>query len=226
MDILRTVRDLVTGSKAKKLSGIIFNKGEKALQVKMVFVGDNNAGKSSLIWALYRKTPWIGTEAPPVRYDYNEAEVNTPRGPAYIALWDTAAHEDYDRLRPLVYPDTGIIALVFGIDSPDSLANLEGKWKTEIDHFCPGVPKVVIGCKSDLRIGDGARVNTQAAIEAATRLGARHYIECSAQKYIGIDELLDCVGIMAWELYDRSKAKKPVPVDHEFSTILPNEHAP
>lgn len=43
-----------------------------------------------------------------------------------LALWDTAGQEDYDRLRPLSYPDTDVILMCFSIDSPDSLGELVG----------------------------------------------------------------------------------------------------
>ncbi len=46
-----------------------------------------------------------------------------------LALWDTAGQEDYDRLRPLSYPDTDVILMCFSIDSPDSLGeNLFLAW--------------------------------------------------------------------------------------------------
>lgn len=41
-----------------------------------------------------------------------------------LALWDTAGQEDYDRLRPLSYPDTDVILMCFSVDSPDSLGNV------------------------------------------------------------------------------------------------------
>uniref|UniRef100_A0A915AJ89 Uncharacterized protein n=1 Tax=Parascaris univalens TaxID=6257 RepID=A0A915AJ89_PARUN len=47
------------------------------------------------------------------------------------ALWDTAGQEDYDRLRPLSYPDTDVILMCFSIDSPDSLENIPEKWTPE-----------------------------------------------------------------------------------------------
>lgn len=41
-----------------------------------------------------------------------------------LALWDTAGQEDYDRLRPLSYPDTDVILMCFSVDSPDSLGTI------------------------------------------------------------------------------------------------------
>lgn len=40
-----------------------------------------------------------------------------------LALWDTAGQEEYDRLRPLSYPESDVILIVFSVDFPTSLAN-------------------------------------------------------------------------------------------------------
>ena len=50
-----------------------------------------------------------------------------------LALWDTAGQEEYDRLRPLSYPESHVILIVFSIDFPVSLANVE-------DKVCPIPP--------------------------------------------------------------------------------------
>lgn len=68
-----------------------------------------------------------------------------------LALWDTAGQEDYDRLRPLSYPDTDVILMCFSVDSPDSLENIPEKWTPEVKHFCPNVPIILVGNKKDLR---------------------------------------------------------------------------
>lgn len=44
-----------------------------------------------------------------------------------FALWDTAGQEEYDRLRPLSYPESDVILIVFSIDFPVSLANVQDK---------------------------------------------------------------------------------------------------
>ena len=44
-----------------------------------------------------------------------------------LALWDTAGQEDYDRLRPLSYPDADVLLICFAVDSPDTLENVPEK---------------------------------------------------------------------------------------------------
>ncbi len=69
-----------------------------------------------------------------------------------LALWDTAGQEDYDRLRPLSYPDSHVILICFAIDSPDSLDNVQEKVRlphvpssvvpADILHLFSGTPRL------------------------------------------------------------------------------------
>jgi small GTP-binding protein len=56
---------------------------------------------------------------------------NVPHAPSgkltELALWDTAGQEEYDRLRPLSYPDTDLLFVCFAIDCPNSLENVMDK---------------------------------------------------------------------------------------------------
>ena len=79
-------------------------------------------------------------------------------------MWDTAGQEDYDRLRPLSYPDTDVILMCFSIDSPDSLENIPEKWTPEVKHFCPNVPIILVGNKK-VRKKLRAKVDLFAAFE-------------------------------------------------------------
>ena len=57
-----------------------------------------------------------------------------------LALWDTAGQSDYDRLRPLSYPDTDVFVMCFSIDNPDSLGNEQKKTTLE----CPSIIEQVL----------------------------------------------------------------------------------
>ena len=68
-----------------------------------------------------------------------------------LALWDTAGQEDYDRLRPLSYPDSHVILICFAIDTPDSLENVTVKWNEEVRSICgQSVAVVLVGCAGAL----------------------------------------------------------------------------
>ncbi len=44
-----------------------------------------------------------------------------------VALWDTAGQEEYDRLRPLSYPETDIVLICYAVDCPTSLDSVKEK---------------------------------------------------------------------------------------------------
>lgn len=102
----------------------------------------------------------------PTVFENYVADVEVDGKHVELALWDTAGQEDYDRLRPLSYPDSHVILICFAIDSPDSLDNVQEKvfppifppttanitqWISEVLHFCQGLPIILVGCKRDLR---------------------------------------------------------------------------
>ena len=60
--------------------------------------------------------------------------------------------EDYDRLRPLSYPQTDVFLLAFSVDNPASLANITSKWYPEVKHHCPHTPCLLVGCKSGKKL--------------------------------------------------------------------------
>jgi len=71
----------------------------------------------------------------PTVFENYVADVEVDGKHVELALWDTAGQEDYDRLRPLSYPDSHVILICFAVDSPDSLDNVQEK--VCIHSSCP-----------------------------------------------------------------------------------------
>lgn len=111
---------------------------------KLVLVGDGFSGKTSLQEA-FRKDDFDDEYRPTVFESY-ATEVELRLGAKMeLSIWDTAGHEDFERLRPLSYPYTHVILLCFAIDDPESFDDLVDKWKPELDFFCPKVPVILVG---------------------------------------------------------------------------------
>jgi len=119
------------------------------IRKKLVIVGDGACGKTCCL-ITFSKDQFPEVYVPTVFENY-VADIEVDGKQVELALWDTAGQEDYDRLRPLSYPDTDVILMCFSIDSPDSLENIPEKWTPEVRHFCPNVPIILVGNKKDLR---------------------------------------------------------------------------
>ena len=61
-----------------------------------------------------------------------------------LALWDTAGQEEYDRLRPLSYPESDVILIVFAIDFPPSMHNVQDKVRPNHDRQSIFMIRVVV----------------------------------------------------------------------------------
>jgi len=162
-------------------------------------VGDGAVGKTCLLIS-YTTNAFPGEYIPTV-FDNYSANVMVDGKPVNLGLWDTAGQEDYDRLRPLSYPDTNVLLICFSVDSPDSLDNVPEKWVPEVRHFCPNTPFLLVGCKKDLRndphtIATLKQINQvpvphQKAMQVAADITAFQYIECSAKTKENVREVFE-----------------------------------
>ncbi|KAK3104049.1 hypothetical protein FSP39_023995 [Pinctada imbricata] len=180
-----------------------------AIRKKLVIVGDGACGKTCLL-IVFSKDQFPEVYVPTVFENY-VADIEVDGKQVELALWDTAGQEDYDRLRPLSYPDTDVILMCFSIDSPDSLENIPEKWTPEVKHFCPNVPIILVGNKKDLRndlnVQKELKKNKQEPVKSneghaiADQIHAFAYLECSAKTKEGVElALWDTAG---QEDYDR-----------------------
>ncbi|OXB60731.1 hypothetical protein ASZ78_006094 [Callipepla squamata] len=138
--------------------------------------------------------------------------------PYTLGLFDTAGQEDYDRLRPLSYPQTDVFLVCFSVVSPSSFENVKEKWVPEITHHCPKTPFLLVGTQIDLRDDPSTieklaknkqkPITPETAEKLARDLKAVKYVECSALTQKGLKNVFDEAILAALEPPEPKKTRR------------------
>ena len=178
---------------------------------KVVFCGDVSTGKKSIQLTLqYSEFPTFypcvvenySFDVPnfKLKLENRETGKKFKTFDVKLCLWNTPGSEQYDRLRPLSYLNADLFILTFDISCPDSLENISERWIPEIRCHCSTTPFLLVGTKTDLRDDketinqlkkdDKQPISKKEGEKIAKKIGAIGYVECSALKQEGLDELV------------------------------------
>jgi len=185
--------------------------------LKIVTVGDGAVGKTCLLISYTANA--FPVEYIPTVFDNYSCNVMFEGKGYNLGLWDTAGQEEYDRLRPLSYPQTDCFLLCYSIVAPSSLDNCKQKWFPEISHHCPEARTILVGLKKDLR-NDAETlaklaekrlhpVTPEEAQKLCKELGCVKHLECSARTHDGLQQLFnEAIRVCVTPNAGRSKKKK------------------
>ncbi|KNC84517.1 Cdc42 [Sphaeroforma arctica JP610] len=184
--------------------------------IKCVVVGDGAVGKTCLL--ISYTTNKFPSEYVPTVFDNYAVTVMIGGDPYTLGLFDTAGQEDYDRLRPLSYPQTDIFLVCYSVVVPSSFENVRDKWVPEIAHHCAKTPFLLVGTQVDLREDQQSIAKLQRlkqkpiqydqAERMAKDLKAVKYVECSALTQKGLKNVFDEAILSALQPPESSKKKK------------------
>ncbi|CAI4049693.1 hypothetical protein SKDZ_14G1440 [Saccharomyces kudriavzevii ZP591] len=240
--------------------------------IKCVIIGDGAVGKTSLL--ISYTTNSFPTDYVPTVFDNYSTTIAIPtvtandpleldngntKGGSFssasslpsterklykINLWDTAGQEDYDRLRPLCYPQTDIFLICFSVSEHASFANVTEKWLPELKQTSNientslftelrKYPILLVGTKSDLRDDPSTQkklleansdyVSQEEIDEVVHEYGFMGYTECSAATQAGVREVFEHA--VRYAIYEpgstNQKAANQTPSD-ELTTATTN----
>lgn len=197
-------------------------------KIKCVFLGDGAVGKTSLIVSY--TTNGYPNEYIPTAIDTYDVVVHVDGEPVTFEMCDTPGQDDFDTLRPLVYPNTDVFLICFSVVSPSSFSNVKEKWVAEIKKsrnsekgkgVKANVPMILVGTQSDLRNDVNTRVelakykeqpvSENEAKKLANSLGCECYIETSALTQHNLKEVFDeaiMAGLKGRKMKEKKAAKK------------------
>jgi small GTP-binding protein len=129
-------------------------------QHKVVFLGDSNTGKTSIIFKYLKLVqqpfPTIAASSFPVSVPIQNSIVK-------LSCWDTAGQENFRCLVPMFARDAEVACLVFDQSNITSFESLE-RWLTYIEDEVGVKTVIVVSNKNDLE----ARVPVDEAFEYCT----------------------------------------------------------
>jgi len=157
---------------------------------KVVFAGDGNVGKTTLIRSC-TEGKFQASRVSTIGVDFFTHTVTLPRGTIRLSIWDMAGQAHFQSLRSGFYRGSRAAALVYDVTAFESFEHLPG-WRTEILKVVPNEKFVVVGNKIDLnrvQLSDPAR-------SFANGIGAP-YFETSARSGEGIDMVFQALAELA-----------------------------
>jgi len=155
-----------------------------AKKYKVVFLGDESAGKTSLVRRYMYGTFEEDVQAT-IGMDFQSKTVVLDDGRSVrLQLWDTAGQERFRSLIPSYIRDAAAAVVVYDITKRQSFDDVE-RWLSELrDHAEENIVVLLVGNKSDLK--HLRAVSTQEASEFADKQGLAA-IETSALDSSNVD---------------------------------------
>ncbi|KAK3682170.1 cell division control protein 42, partial [Podospora appendiculata] len=157
-----------------------------------VVVGDPGVDKTKTL--ITYTTGGLPAAYIPTVFDNYTVALMVDGKPFVLKLFDTAGQEDYDRLRPLSYPQTDVFLAFVTIGVQATYDNVAERWAPELAHHCPGVPIIIVGIMNSMdddsrlahvKLGDGKREGQK----LVQKLGVAMYLECDIGTQEGLSEV-------------------------------------
>ncbi|KAH7715592.1 Rho1 [Aphelenchoides avenae] len=165
---------------------------------KLVAVGDDNCGKTSLL-AVFRGESFPESTLP-TKVLQSVALIEVDGISVEFTLCETADQGGY-KLRQLCYEGADVVLICFSVDRPASLAHVSQKWAGEVRQFCPNVPIILVANKTEIHCDQGTDetsgsagvdpVTSEQGRAVAEEIGAYAYVECSAKNNHGVRDVFE-----------------------------------
>ena len=157
---------------------------------KVVIVGDDGVGKTSLI-RRYCTGTFEGPRIITTGVDRQIKIVQVNGNSVKLFIWDIPGQERFGALHDAFYRGAKVVALVYDLMNPATLDNLP-HWHAGVAQICPKARFVVVGNKLDL----GRRVMPEQVEEWALSMDFS-YLETSALTNAGVDSLFQALAELA-----------------------------
>ncbi|MHA1791594.1 MAG: Rab family GTPase [Promethearchaeota archaeon] len=169
---------------------------------KIIVIGDNSVGKTSLIYRYahgkmkFDTLPTLG-----VSITYNDVDLKTANITIRLAVWDLGGQKSFKRIRKNYYLGAKGAILMYDISNKQSFENLE-KWLEEKKQFAGDCTTVLIGNKSDLE--DRRQVSREEALDFANK----YYLPFTETSALAGTNVQDAFNLIALKILNQELNKQ------------------
>ncbi|GAB4305026.1 MAG: Rab family GTPase [Promethearchaeota archaeon] len=151
-------------------------------RLKMVVVGDNAVGKTSLITA-YVENKFARDYLPTLGTNVLIKDLEIGRARVQLAIFDVAGQERWQQFRAAYYQGTQVALVVADLTRRVTFVNVAKFWLPDLKKHAGDVPVLVLANKADLT----REVNVETFKEQYVALGIEGMMETSALTGQGVD---------------------------------------
>ena len=105
----------------------------KEIKYKLIMLGDENVGKTSII-NRFKNNEYSGTYEPTLGLDFQTKSIMIDNINVKLLLYDTAGQEKFRPLIPLYTKEANIIFLIYDITNYNSFSNID-KWHELLNNI-------------------------------------------------------------------------------------------
>jgi len=194
----------MVGKKKKKTKGLVLrdddshtenNSKQKINKFKVVMVGDNAVGKTSMLLKYIEGSFSENTISLDKNVDYFEKQIDSLK--MTLELWDTAGQERFRTITTGYYRGSHGVVVVFDMSNRKSFENVK-KWITDAKRVTSEGIIILVGNKTDINEWE---VTHSDAVECAETFGV-NYFETSCKTGAGIDDAFQDLAQQLKKVYD------------------------
>lgn len=169
--------------------------------VKIVFAGDTNVGKTSIIETFNRGPPNQGDRhiTATVGASFCAKQMKSGNKRVTLGLWDTAGQERYKAMSSVYFRNSCICVLVFDLTNLDSFNNVK-EWRqrcelANLQHAEDYPLYVLVGNKSDINTDHA--ISPKIIEKYREKCHYASYFETSAKSGAGINDFFNALAELA-----------------------------
>ncbi|XP_064471569.1 uncharacterized protein LOC135385894 [Ornithodoros turicata] len=201
------------------LSFLLVGGGMKTVEAKVVVLGSQGVGKSSIV-TRYSERKFSSYMSPTLGASFHSLKISVGDMSIKLQIWDTAGQERFRAMAPIYYRNANAAIVVYDITSAESFAAVK-LWVQELKRNVEAAIAIcLVGNKCDL--APHRAVPVDEAQRYAQSINA-HFYECSALGNQGIEEIFRDLATHLAQQDEKTTADKNISQNRAY-TSKSNSH--